>query len=593
MKNVLILGVFVGFAAFMNAQNLVPVTFQVDMSNELVSPEGVYVAGSFQGWDAGATPLSDVDMDNIYEVTVDVVPGFLEFKFLNGPAWDFVEDVPSACQVEISGNDNRFLQVDESDTEASMLVCFESCGACGLNSVRFRVDMSAEEVISPNGVHVAGEFQNWDPAATAMQDDNGDDVWETIASFDTTGMGDSFSFKFINGNSWTNPSENIEDESCSDSFGNRTIVLSSENEILFGDVTTGAAACYGACGSCVSPTEVTLRVDMTTQEAVSINGVHVAGSFQGWQPGNTALNDEDGDGIWEITLGMAPGEYEFKFINGNDWGGGGEGNIDNELIVGECAADGTDNRALSVGNDNLVYEVCYNSCALTCIENPDPADVTFRVDMSEEIVSSSGVWVIGNFTAPNWQPGALQMTDDDANGVYEITVNISGSALVLFKFVNGDPSSGENGIDYLEESGSLVDADGNELGNFETDGCGLANGLGAYNRLHNRSGNPEILESVCYNKCQTCVVNINEQLPRSIAVFPNPFADVLNVDLSEKIKAPGHITLRDLSGRLVISSPIASGAMKLQILTSDLPLGTYVMQLTGAMNFPAQLIVKQ
>jgi hypothetical protein len=89
------------------------------------------------------------------------------------------------------------------------------------------------------------------------------------------------------------------------------------------------------------------------------------------------------------------------------------------------------------------------------------------------------------------------------------------------------------------------------------------------------------------------VVNINEQLPRSIAVFPNPFADVLNVDLSEKIKAPGHITLRDLSGRLVISSPIASGAMKLQILTSDLPLGTYVMQLTGAMNFPAQLIVKQ
>jgi TctA family transporter len=65
MKNVLILGVFVGFAAFMNAQNLVPVTFQVDMSNELVSPEGVYVAGSFQGWDAGATPLSDVDIASI------------------------------------------------------------------------------------------------------------------------------------------------------------------------------------------------------------------------------------------------------------------------------------------------------------------------------------------------------------------------------------------------------------------------------------------------------------------------------------------------------------------------------------------------
>ena len=79
--------------------------------------------------------------------------------------------------------------------------------------------------------------------------------------------------------------------------------------------------------------------------------------------------------------------------------------------------------------------------------------MTFRVDMTEEEVSATGVWVIGNFTNPNWQAGAIQMTDDDMDGVYEVTVNISGSATILYKFTNGDPTTGDNGVDFVEESG--------------------------------------------------------------------------------------------------------------------------------------------
>ena len=33
------------------------VTLTVDMSNEMVSEDGVHVAGSFQGWDPAATHL--------------------------------------------------------------------------------------------------------------------------------------------------------------------------------------------------------------------------------------------------------------------------------------------------------------------------------------------------------------------------------------------------------------------------------------------------------------------------------------------------------------------------------------------------------
>ena len=50
--------------------------------------------------------------------------------------------------------------------------------------------------------------------------------------------------------------------------------------------------------------EVTFRVDMQYQ-TVSSNGVHVVGSMQGWNPSSTALSDNDGDNIWEVTLTMA------------------------------------------------------------------------------------------------------------------------------------------------------------------------------------------------------------------------------------------------------------------------------------------------
>ena len=47
---------------------------------------------------------------------------------------------------------------------------------------------------------------------------------------------------------------------------------------------TGQPYCYNTCGSCVAPTPVTFQVDMSTQAEVSVNGVCVAGSFQGWTP---------------------------------------------------------------------------------------------------------------------------------------------------------------------------------------------------------------------------------------------------------------------------------------------------------------------
>ena len=592
MRNFYILSALL--IAGITAHAQVPVTFQVDMTNETVSGDGVHLAGGFQGWDPAATMLTDDNMDGVYEVTIDLpADSTYEFKFINGASWDFVEDVPPTCQVEVSGNDNRFLTVGADDVESNYFVCYGSCAACGMTTVRMRVDMSVESAVSPNGVHVAGNFQGWDPAGTAMSDADGDGVWECWASFFTDSIEDgNLTFKFINGNSWTNPNENLTGEECADGFGNRVLEFDGLNMVMVGDATTNAAPCYNSCGTCVSPTQVTFRVDMTTQETVSVNGVHVAGSFQGWNPSGNPLSDDDGDGIWEVTLGLAPGDIQFKFINGNDWSGNGDGNVDNELIVGDCAADGSDNRLLTVGAEDILYEVCYNSCEAGCVENPDPADVTFRVDMSEEEVNASGVWVIGNFTSPNWQAGALQLTDADADGVYEVTANISGAPTVLYKFVNGDPSTGDNGVDFLEESGVLLDEEGNEITNFEADGCGLPNGFGAYNRIHERSGEAEILDAVCFNKCSTCIVSVDELVLDGFHAYPNPFEDALVLNFSGNSQN-SELVVADLSGRVVLQTQIQSGMEMYTLDTSALPAGSYVIQWISQGFAQGQVFVKQ
>lgn len=47
----------------------------------------------------------------------------------------------------------------------------------------------------------------------------------------------------------------------------------------------------------------------------------LAGNFNSWNPANKdyLLKDEDGDGIYSITLQLAPGTYQYKFVIDGTW----------------------------------------------------------------------------------------------------------------------------------------------------------------------------------------------------------------------------------------------------------------------------------
>lgn len=585
MKKFYTMLALLGTACAASAQ--VNVTLKVDMQNQTVAAEGVHVAGSFQGWDPAATMMTDADMDGVYEYTFTTdTAATYEFKFLNGQGWGAVEGVPGECGSDPDGN--RTVSVDPATGDATYEVCYASCNTCDVITVTFRVDMSQQPAISPNGVHIAGDFQGWDPAGTEMLDEDGDLVYTYTTIVDTAGSGGAIAYKYINGNGWADPQDILVGAPCADAGGNRILEITSNN-IVTGVAETGAPHCFSSCESCVAPTLVTFRVDMSTQESISVNGVCVAGSFQGWNPGGSMLSDDDGDLIYEGTFPLTPGTYQYKFVNGTSWGGLEAGDIDNELITGDCAAANSDNREIVVEGDAVEVFYCYNSCSSDCVPNPDPADITFRVDMNGETVSADGVYLMGSFTSPAWQSGAIAMSDDNADMVYEATVNISGSADIFYKYVNGMP----NGADALEESGIMVA--GTDTTTFETMGCGVPNGFGEYNRKHTRSGEAEILGLVCWNSCADCSGNIDgvaELTAGQISAYPNPFSDQFILELSA-VADEATVQLLDMTGRILVSESV-NGATRarVELNTSTLPTGVYALQMLSGNRRTVTTVVK-
>lgn len=563
---------FVALTAMM-AQAQVAVTFNVDMTGLTVDPNGVHIAGNFNdvnydgtaenaayvNWNPSAIALADQG-NGIWSVTMNLIPERYEFKFINGNDWPFTEDVPQACQVEVNGNDNRYWSISGLNATESMTVCYASCAACGQNTVRFRVDMTQEAAgVNPAGIFVAGDFQGWNPASTQLIDPDGNGTFEGYFSI---GTATSAQFKFINGNDWAF-AESVP-AACNVS-GNRAITVVEANTVA--DIT-----CFSACGPCQAPTPVLFRVDMTLQ-TVNANGPHVAGNFQGWNPGDAAtlMTDPDGDNIYEVTLLLQPGTYQYKFVNGAAWSDG------NESLPADCNVGG--NREMVVAADPVVQHFCYNQCGAECIVDPNPADITFRVNMFNTTPDAAGVWMIGGFTNPAWQAGAVQMTDADGDQVYECTVNISGSADIQYKFMNGDVNAPTN-----EEGAGIIN-------------CGIANGVGGYNRIHTRTGIAEVLNTVCFDSCTDCFIGVQEALALTVLnAYPVPANEFVTLSFGQVKSAPITVRVMNNLGQVVSTQymgNLPTGNNQVRVNLEGVASGIYAIELSnGTEKTAVQIAVK-
>jgi hypothetical protein len=118
------------------------VTFQVDMSSQTVSPTGVHIAGSFAdansdgtidnplpNWDPSVLALTN-EGGGIWSITLDLVAGSYEYKFVNGNVWDITEffAADAVCVQGFFGN--RSVTVG-SENQILSVVCWNECVACG------------------------------------------------------------------------------------------------------------------------------------------------------------------------------------------------------------------------------------------------------------------------------------------------------------------------------------------------------------------------------------------------------------------------------------------------------------------------------
>src|SRR5262245_15403563 len=180
------------------------VRLSVDMATTTINVTGVHVFGDFQAaagypggyWQSNTTPMTQVGASTVYSVVVDI-PAFAkyEYKFINGDQSYEVEFVPDPARVGYNFNDNRWVFVDSlaDDTTDIPAVIFSENAPAGLKLIRFYVEMQSV-LLSPSGVHVARDFQGWDPAAMCMYSFGGS-LYEIIA-YASAG---TYQYRFYNG----------------------------------------------------------------------------------------------------------------------------------------------------------------------------------------------------------------------------------------------------------------------------------------------------------------------------------------------------------------------------------------------------------
>lgn len=565
MKKIYAFVLGVALSGGLMAQNY-SVTFQVDMNNETVSSNGVHVAGDFQSeagaggdWMPGATTMTDGNNDGIYDVTVSIPAGKYEYKFINDNDWPGVESVPAVAQFEEgSGNNNRYFWVSSDTTLPAQL--FSGAAPDGMKFVKLKVDMR-NQLTSSSDPDVMGEFNNYSDHVQ-LYDPEGDSIYYNYVFWGGT---DTMTYKFRNTHDW-NDAESVTDTACGGAggFGNDRFI-DATNDII------SDANCYGSCGPCVAapPQDtvmVTFRVDMSYEAVCNApDSVDITGggdAFGNWGTNPVIMTDADNDSIWEVTIQLLTNtDYEFKYRN---------------RIGGNAKWESTANRTLNVSSAGALTldVVCFEQTGACSGPAPyGPADITFAVDLDQEVPGDT-IWIIGSFTDPQWQGGAVPLDYSGTGAVFAATVEVCPNNF-QFKFVNGDVNTVTN-EEFEGDTAGLP--------------CNVSNGIGGYNRSITRTSANDTVIAYFFSSCDTfthIVVGVEDVATEwSVGVYPNPASDQLMVASNGDDIA--NVSIMDLRGTSVARvSNVYTARANIDLNSLNLQTGIYFLEITSTSGLVA------
>lgn len=183
------------------------------------------------------------------------------------------------------------------------------------------------------------------------------------------------------------------------------------------------------CTSVGAQINVTVSVDMTGI-TVDPTGVHLVGSFNGWDPTATPMAETSpGSNVYAAVVNRPVDDnIEYKVLNGNfyDRGPNGEG----EEPTSPCSYLHNGNRVFTVPMaDSALPTFAFGGCPPGVGRIP----VTFSVDAAGLDVSQ-GVFVVGDMVGFN-NDGFTAMTQVGGTSVYEVTLMLPADLLrVNFKY---------------------------------------------------------------------------------------------------------------------------------------------------------------
>jgi hypothetical protein len=190
-------------------------------------------------------------------------------------------------------------------------------------------------------------------------------------------------------------------------------------------------------------------------------------------------------------------------------------------------------------------------------------EVTFKVNMSNEIENTAGIFVAGSFN--DFSPTASQMISQ-GSGLYTYTTSVTENTSVTYKFLNGN--------DWIYT----------ELVPFE---CGVSDGFGGYNRSIVTDNVDIELSYVCFSSCSDCEASITDLASSVFSVYPNP--NTGNFTISG-LKGDHLLFIHNNMGQL-INTLQTNGKKSLNIDLEELESGVYHIS-DGNSNSATILIIR-
>ncbi len=133
----------------------------------------VTVAGTFNDWSMGTTPLHDPDGDGVWETAVRLDPGTYQYKFVVDDSRWITDGTAAAFADDGFGGRNSVLKVGPTPLVAGNAADAAATLPPG-TEVTFRFRPKGPP---PNCLAVAGTFNDWNAAANLLR--RGEDgVWE-------------------------------------------------------------------------------------------------------------------------------------------------------------------------------------------------------------------------------------------------------------------------------------------------------------------------------------------------------------------------------------------------------------------------------